>query len=401
MSLAQPGTGRRMVVVGGGLAGARACQQLRRAGFSGELTLVGAERHPPYDRPPLSKDVLVGKREDTTLPFDAAALEVDLRLGVRATGLDLAGRRVSTEVGELGYDALVIATGAWPVRLPGQGEQLTLRTVEDALVLRRRLEPGVRVVVIGASWIGAEVATAALARGCRVSCVEAGPAPVAQALGEEVGERLQAWWTGVDLRLRTAVQAVEPGAVALADGSQLPADVVVVGVGVRPETGWLAGSGLELERGVVVDEHLRASAPDVVAVGDVASRWSRRWATRLRVEHWDEAGAAPGVAARTLLHADADSPPPVHDPVPYFWSDQFGHKAQYVGHHTPADRLVWRQPADGRGFLAAWLRADGRLTAVLSVDRPRDNATARRAIAEGATPDPDRLADPAVPLATA
>jgi 3-phenylpropionate/trans-cinnamate dioxygenase ferredoxin reductase component len=182
----------------------------------------------------------------------------------------------------------------------------------------------------------------------------------------------------------------------LRDGRELPADVVVTGVGVRPTTGWLVDSGLELRRGVVVDEHLRTSDPDIVAVGDVAARWSPRWQAHVHVEHWDEAVTAPTAAARTLLHDPSSDELAPHDPIPYFWSDQFGHKVQYVGHHTADDTIVWRDPDDGTGRAVAWLTPDGRLTAVLAVDRPKELVQARRAIAAGASPDPQRLADPAI-----
>ncbi len=390
--MAVPADGR-IVVVGGGLATAHACQQARRQGFEGKLTVLSAERHPPYDRPPLSKAVLAGDIDDTALHFDPGALSVDLRLGVTATGID--GNRVRTADGDVVYDGLVIATGATPVRLPGQGEQLTLRTLDDALALRARLRTGARIVVIGASWIGAEVATAALARGCAVACIEAGPAPLAQALGTEVGTSLLGWWSDVDLRLDTKVAQIDPGEVHLADGDTLPADVVVTGVGVRPETRWLDGSGLELDRGVVVDEHLRASAPGVVAVGDVAARWSPRWQTRLRVEHWDDAIGGPVVALASLL---SDGFEPLHGPVPYFWSDQFGHKLQYIGHHTAADRLVRRGALDEPRRAVAWLDPDGRLTALLTVDKPKDLPQARKAIAAGMAPDTERLADPGIAI---
>jgi NADPH-dependent 2,4-dienoyl-CoA reductase/sulfur reductase-like enzyme len=340
----------RIVVVGGGLAGAHTCEQLRRRGHEGELILLAAEPYAPYDRPPLSKEVLRGERDDTTLPIDLAGLGVHITTHTAATGLDLENHVVHTYTtelvaglsaessGQIRFDGLVIATGASPITLPGPGKQFAVRTLDDACRLRERLTPGARVVVVGASWIGAEVATSALARGCSVTCVEADTAPVARTLGPEVGKRLIPWWDDVNLRLGSPVYRIEDGAVVLSDGTALAADVVVAGVGVRPDVAWLAGSGLELDRGVVVDEWLRA-APGVVAVGDVAAWWSRRYGARMRVEHWDDAVTGPAVAASSLLIA-ADpgecTDAALHDPVPYFWSDQFGHKLQYVGHHDPS-----------------------------------------------------------------
>ena len=376
----------RIVIVGGGLAAARTASALRRAGFAGSITMLAAEPHLPYDRPPLSKAVLKGVVDDTTLRFDHQALEVDVRCGVPATGLDLAGHVVHTPAGEVSFDKLVVATGARPVRLPGDAPQATLRSIDDARALRGNLVPGARVVIVGASWIGAEVATAALDHGCHVTCVEAGPAPLAQALGEEIGASLVPWWEGADLRLGATVAQIHPDGVDLADGSHLPADLVVCGVGVRPDTTWLEGSGLEIDRGVVVDEHLRTSDPSVVAVGDVAARWSPRYGARLRVEHWEDAAGAGAVAAGTLT-AQPGGPLPVHDPVPYFWSDQFGHKMQYVGWHMPGDRLA-ELPAAGRpGRTLAWSDGSDRVTAVLTIDRPHDSATARRVIAAGGSVD--------------
>lgn len=372
----------RIVVVGGGLAAARSCSALRRKGYDGELILIGAEPHLPYDRPPLSKDVLLGKRDSTDLPFDVEALAVRTLTGTTATSLDLRARVVGTTAGEVNFDGLVLATGANPLRLPGGGEQFVLRTIEDARALRARLQSGARVVIIGASWIGAEVATAALAVGCQVTCLEAGPAPLAQAIGAEVGRVLLPWWRDVDLRLDTAVTEVGDGEVLLADGSTVPADVVVTGIGVRPETDWLSGSGLEISRGIHVDEHLRASAPGVVAVGDVAARWSPRFGTRLPAEHWDEAATAPAVAVAALL-SDDGADLPVHDPVPYFWSDQFGHKVQYVGHHNPEDRVeIEVEDEDDPKPQVRWFDADGRMTAWLGVDRPRDLVKARMAVGQ-------------------
>ena len=371
----------RIAVIGGGLAAARACAALRRRGYEGELVLISAEHHLPYDRPPLSKDVLAGKRDSTTLSFDPEALSVQVRSGTTATGLDLKTRMVRTTAGDESFDGLVIATGADPVRLPGAGEQLVLRTLDEALALRSRLLSGARVVIVGASWIGAEVATAALAAGCQVTCLEAGPAPLAGALGTEVGRALLPWWRDVDLRLNTAVAEVRPGEVCLVDGTTVPADVVVTGVGVRPNTGWLAGSGLDLGRGVHVDEHLRASAPGVVAVGDVAARWSPRFNTRITSEHWDEAATAPAVAVASLLADECGGELPVHDPVPYFWSDQFGHKIQYVGHHGPDDRVeIEVDDADDPAPVVRWFDAEGHLTAWMGVDRPREMVKARMAV---------------------
>jgi NADPH-dependent 2,4-dienoyl-CoA reductase/sulfur reductase-like enzyme len=395
MTTAQLG---HVVVVGGGLAAARSCEQLREQGHAGRITLLGAETHLPYDRPPLSKDVLVGELDDTTLRVDYTSLDVTVRAGVRATGLRPTDRVLLTDVGEIPYDGLILATGADPIRMPGEGEQLTLRSIDDALTLRQRLVPGARVVVIGASWIGAEVATAARTRGCHVTCVELDALPLARLMGEGVGKRILEWWDGIDLRLGTAVRQVVPGGVELADGAVLDADLVVTGVGVRPATGWLEASGLELDRGVVTDEWLRA-APGIVAVGDVAAWWSRRYNTRMRVEHWDDASSGPGVAVAALLAPGLGEIPP-HDPVPYFWSDQLGHKLQYVGRHSEADNLIWRERENG-SWTALWLGADSRLSAALIADLPRENAQAQMAILRGLVLEPSLLTDPGVPLTKA
>ena len=386
---------QHVVVVGGGLAGARSVEQLRRRGFAGRITLVGEEHAPPYDRPPLSKAVLSGERDDTTLQVDFDALAIDFRPGVAATRLSLDDRVVDTSAGPIGFDRLVIATGSRPVQLPGRGEQVVVRTAADARRLRGRLNAGARVVIVGAGWIGAEVATAARARGCAVTVVESEAAPLSRVLGEEVGRRLLPWWDGIELLLGSGVEAVSEGGVLLTDGRYVAADVVVTGVGVRPVTGWLEGSGLEIDRGVVVDEWMRA-APGVVAVGDVAAWWSRRWNRRMRTEHWDDAASAPAVAAAALLAADLASMPP-YDPVPYFWSDQFGHKLQYAGVHSPDDKLIWRD--GGAAWAATWVDGAGRLTAVLVADRPKDFRQARLAIHTGSVIDVERLADPDIAIA--
>ena len=366
----------RVVVVGGGLATARLCAVLRRKKFRGSIVVVSAEDVPPYDRPPLSKEVLAGKRDDAALPFDVEKLEAELHLGTRATGLNTATRTLATSSGPVEYDALAIATGAAPVRLPGDGLQLTLRTLADALVLRSRLRPGARVVVAGASWIGAEVTTAALAAGCRVTCVEYGAEPFVGALGAEVGATLREWWSDVDLRTGTAIASVDPDGVRLADGDLLPADVTVTGIGVRPDLGWLADAGLTTDRGVVTDARCRTNLPGIVALGDVAQRWSRHTESHRLIGHWDEASMAATAAATSLLNwADG----PEHDPVPYFWSDLFGHKLQYVGAHAPTDLVSLHHNPDGSLARATWSR-DGVLTAWLGVDVPQDVVKARMAV---------------------
>ena len=381
-------------MVGAGLAGARTCEELRAQGFAGSVVLLGSEPHLPYDRPPLSKEVLLGDLDDTALEVPWERLDVDVRLGVSAVGL--APGVVSTTAGDVAYDGLVIATGARPLSLPGPGT--VLRTVDDALALRARLVRGARVVVVGAGWIGAEVATAAAARGCAVTVVDAGPSPLCVALGEEVGSLTTPWYAaaGVDLLLSTGVTAVEPDGVVLADGAVLPADVVVVGIGARPDVAWLEGSGLVVDRGVAVDEGLRASWAGVWAVGDCAAWQSRRFATRLRVEHWDDALTAPAAAVANLLGGDV-----LHDPVPYFWSQQLGHYLQHTGHAAGADAVVHRgEPGAPDGWSTAWLR-EGRLVALLGVDRPRDVVQARKRIASGDPVDATALADPGVAVRSA
>jgi len=227
--------------------------------------------------------------------------------------------------------------------------------------------------------------------------VEAGPAPIAAAVTAEIGLVTARWYdeAGVDLRLGVAVESVEPGGLALAGGGWLPADCVVTAVGVRPCVSWLAGSEVAVENGVVVDAGLRASVPGVYAVGDCAAFWSRRFGRRLRFEHWDVALHAPEVVAANVLGGDE-----AYDPVPYFWSEQFGRMVQYAGHHGDATQLVWRGSADAATWAACWLSGD-RLVAILTVDRPRDLVQARRLIADAPAVDPHLLTDPTTPLKAA
>ena len=397
----------RTVVTGAGLAGFRTVEELRRRGYSGQLTLIGAEDRPPYDRPPLSKRVLTDGI-DPSLNADFASLDVDFRPGETAVALEAPAPAAAaspaparparesaliTNRDKYPFDHLVLATGSVPVTLPGPGPQRVLRTYDDALALRALLRPGLRLAIVGAGWIGAELATAAAAAGCQVTVVEAGPAPLAGALGAAAGARTAPWYeqAGVELRTGTAVESVERGGLALA-GGWLAADEIVTAVGVRPAVSWLAGSGLVLDNGVAVDPGLRASLPGVYAAGDCAAFASLRFGVRLRVEHWETALHAPEVVAANIAGGAE-----VYDPVPYFWSEQFGRMVQYAGHHAAADRLVWRGDPDAATWSACWLSGDTRrLTAVLTVNRPRDLLQGRRLIAAGAEVDTARLADPAV-----
>jgi 3-phenylpropionate/trans-cinnamate dioxygenase ferredoxin reductase component len=382
----------RIVVAGGGLAGLRTVEELRTLGFAGAITLIGAESRPPYDRPPLSKQLMLGAVDDTSLRAELDSLGADIRLGERAEELD--HRRVRTDRGEYRFDRLVIATGARPVALQGPGRQRFLRTIDDALTLRETLLPGARLVIIGAGWIGAELATAAAAKGSEVTVVEAAAAPLAGGIGAEVGSRTAEWYAeaGVELRLGQAVESVQEGGLLLAGGGWLAADEIVTAVGVKPDVGWLVSSGVKLDNGVAVDEHLRSSVPGVYAVGDCAAFWSARFGRRMRPEHWDTALRAPAVLAANLTGAAQR-----YDPVPYFWSEQFGRMLQYVGDHRGADRLVWRDPGHGPHWAACWLAGE-RLVAVLTVGLPRDLQQGRRLIESAAPVDPDRVGDLSIPL---
>jgi 3-phenylpropionate/trans-cinnamate dioxygenase ferredoxin reductase component len=397
----------RIVVVGASLAGLRAAEELRSRGFAGPLTVVGAEPHLPYDRPPLSKQVLAGKVDPGAIelavstPGGRDGLDVDWLLGRRATGLDVAGRAVELDGGErLPFDGLVIATGATPRALPGTGELAgvhTLRTVDDCLAIRDDLDAGARhVVVVGAGFIGSEVAATCRGRGCDVTVLEALPVPLGRALGDEMGALLGDIHRdhGTEVRLGTGVAGFEGGdgrvaRVRLADGDALPADVVVVGIGVSPATGWLESSGLALDDGVVCDATTRV-APGIVAAGDVA-RWpSHRFGELMRVEHWDNAITMGQHAARRLL-ADLGTGDPAgaapYDPVPWFWSDQYDRKIQLAGRSSGADEvLVVDGSPDERRFVALYRRGD-RLAGVLAMNRPRPVMRFRGLVEAGASWD--------------
>ncbi len=396
--------GRTIVVVGASLAGLRAAEELRHQGFDGTVTVVGDEPHAPYDRPPLSKQLLAGEwpvdRLALTVGVDGGidALDLDWRLGTRAAALDLVGRRVVLAGGErVGYDGLVIATGAAPRELPGTGSLggvHTLRTLDDCLAVRADLDAGAgRVVVVGAGFIGSEVAATCRTRGCDVTILEALPVPLGRALGDEMGAALGDLHRdhGVDLRLGVGVAGFEGGdrveRVRLADDSAVDADLVVVGIGVTPNTGWLEGAGLALDDGVVCDATTLA-APGVVAAGDVA-RWpSHRFGELMRVEHWDNAITMGEHAARRLLaeppFSTGERSVGAYDPVPWFWSDQYDRKVQLAGRSSAADEVrVIDGSTDERRFVALYRRAD-RLVGVLAMNRPRLLMTYRNLVERGA-----------------
>ncbi|MGI5370570.1 NAD(P)/FAD-dependent oxidoreductase [Streptomyces iakyrus] len=405
----EPGSSapRRVVVAGAGMAGVQTAVALRERGFTGDVILLGAEPHQPYDRPPLSKAVLLGKAEGSAFDVDFEALGVELRLGCEVLGLRPADHELDTEDGPVPYDVLVVATGAEPVRLPGAegvpGVHL-LRTLDDAERLRPVLARKHDIVVVGAGWIGAEFATAAREAGCAVTVVEAAERPLAGALPAEVAAPMTGWYAdaGVTLRTHARVERVEPGAVLLDDGSRLSAGAVVVGIGARPATAWLAGSGIELgsHGEIVADEHLRTSVPDVYAVGDCASFPSGRYGERLLVHHWDNALQGPRTVAGNIVGRATGETPAVYDPVPYFWSEQFGRFVQYAGHHAAADTILWRGDPAGPAWTVCWLRGE-RLVALLAVGRPRDLAQGRRLIESGTAMNPVLLADPARPMKAA
>ena len=402
-----PSPGRRVVVVGAGMAGVQTAVALREQGFTGTVTVIGAEPHQPYDRPPLSKAVLLGKSEGSAFDVDFEALGIELHLGCEVLGVRPGEHELDTETGPVPYDVLVLATGAEPITLPGTegvpGVHL-LRTLDDAERLRPVLARQHDIVVVGAGWIGAEFATAAREAGCAVTVVEAADRPLAGALPAEVAAPMAAWYAdaGAELRTHARVAHIEPGAVVLDDGSRLPAGAVVVGIGARPATAWLAGAGIELgtHREVVADAQLRTSAPDVHAVGDCASFPSGRYGERLLVHHWDNALQGPRTVAANIIGETTGEPPAVYDPVPYFWSEQFGRFVQYAGHHTAADTTLWRGDPHGPAWSVCWLR-ESRLVALLAVGRPRDLAQGRRLIEAGTPMDPELLADPARPMKTA
>jgi len=366
------------VIVGAGFAGAKAAETLRQEGFDGRIVLLGNEPVRPYERPPLSKDFLQGKAT-----FDDAAVheegfyaqhDVELLTGTSAAGLDTAAHRLTLDSGEtLEYDRLLIATGAVPRRPPIPGADLdgvqVLRSFADAQALRERLEAGGRLAVIGAGWIGCEVAASARTVGAEVTLVEQAATPLEGVLGAELGGFFADLHrrNGVNLLTGAGVERIEgDGAVRgirLADGTEAACDTVVIGVGVAPDTRLAEAGGLEIDNGVATDAQLRTSAPDVFAAGDVANAQHPRYGRRVRVEHWANALEQGSAAGRAMLDKlDA------YTLLPFFFSDQYDVGMEYFGLHGRDDRLVVQGELGAESFRASWQAADGQVTAAMHVN---------------------------------
>ncbi|ALC24787.1 NAD(P)/FAD-dependent oxidoreductase [Streptomyces pristinaespiralis] len=401
---------KAFVIVGAGLAGAKAAQTLREEGFDGPLVLIGAESEHPYERPPLSKGYLLGKEERDTVyvhpPRWYAENRVDLRLGTAVTAVDPAAHEVTLADGSrIGYAKLLLATGSSPRRLtvPGAGLDgvLYLRRLADSDRIKEAFSAASRVAVIGAGWIGLETAAAARAAGAEVTVLEAAELPLLRVLGREVSQIFAELHTdhGVDLRCGVQVAGItgaggRADGVLLADGSRVDADVVVVGVGITPDTGLAAAAGLETDNGIRVDSRLCTSDPDIHAAGDVACAFHPLLGKHIRVEHWANALNQPQTAARAMLGQDV-----TYDRVPYFFTDQYDLGMEYTGYVEPGgyDQVVFRGRTEAREFIAFWL-AGGRVLAGMNVN-VWDVTDPIRALVTSAQPvDAARLADPGVPL---
>ncbi|KUG61584.1 pyridine nucleotide-disulfide oxidoreductase [Kocuria rosea subsp. polaris] len=371
-----------LVIVGASLAGLSAARAARSLGFAGRLVIIGDDPQRPYDRPPLSKDFLAGRLgiEDLALETDDEALEAEWVLGTRAASFDATTRLVHLEDGRsVRADGLVIATGASPRSLPqiaGAANVVSLRTLADAQKLRGLLAHGRRLVVVGAGFIGAEVASTAHALGLEVTVLEKSPTPLCGPLGTELGGAVAGLHerAGVELVCGVDIEDFEltggsVSAVRLAGGRVLPADVVVVGIGAVPNTAWLEGSGIELGNGVLCDAVGATSIPGVVAVGDCAAWWDPRTGRHHRVEHWTGAAERPAVAVGALLGVDRAGLPAVKPP--YFWSDQYGTRLQFAGDASRADRVAYEHGGPDQDSLLAVYYSGNEPVAVLAWNQTR------------------------------
>jgi 3-phenylpropionate/trans-cinnamate dioxygenase ferredoxin reductase component len=394
------------VIVGAGMGGGKAAETLREEGFDGRIVLLGTEPEPPYERPPLSKDYLRGESEraGTFLQEEPGWYDehaVELRTSATVESLDVGGHAVVLAGGErIGYDALLLATGAEPKRPPIPGADLdgvhVLRTLEDSDALRAVLEQGGRLVIVGAGWIGCEVAASARQRGLDVAVVEPQAVPLEAVLGTALGGFYRDVHAdhGVALHLGTGVEAIEGAGraerVRTSDGTTLDADAVLLAVGVAPRTA-LAEAVVDVDNGILVDAGLRSSAQGVFAAGDVANHDHPLFG-RLRVEHWANALEQGPTAARAMLGQDV-----TYDRVPYFFSDQYDVGMEYAGHSRPGDEVVFRGDPATREFIAFWLR-DGRVAAGMNVNVWDVNEHIQELVRSGASVDAARLRDPDVAL---
>jgi 3-phenylpropionate/trans-cinnamate dioxygenase ferredoxin reductase subunit len=400
---------RTFVIVGAGLAGAKAAQELRERGFDGRVVLVGAEPERPYERPPLSKDYLRGESEREKAHVHPAGFyeekEIDLETGSAVAAIDPGASRVLLEGGrELAYDRLLLTMGAEPRRLPIPGADLDgihyLRTFADADALRTRLEAGAgRVAVVGGGWIGSEVAASARQRGLEVTVIDPLALPNERIFGTEVGSfyRDVHAENGVEMRLGRGVEAFEGdravAGVRLSDGAQVECDFAVVGVGVAPRIELARDAGIEVENGIVVDEHLLTSAPNIYAAGDVANAWHPFYERRIRVDHWANALNQGPAAARSMLGEDVS-----YERIPYFFSDQYDVGMEYSGYAERWDEVVLRgDPGASEGFVAFWLH-DGRVLAGMNVNVWDVNQHVKELIRARRPVDTRALADPGTPL---
>jgi 3-phenylpropionate/trans-cinnamate dioxygenase ferredoxin reductase subunit len=400
-------------IVGAGLAGAKAAEALRAEGFDGNVVLLGAEPHRPYERPPLSKAYLQGSADRDTVfvhpPEWYADHRIDLRVDTTVTAVDRhAHGLVTADRNRLRYDKLLLTTGSTPRRLPVPGADLGgihyLRSLDDSDHLKAALQPGTRVVIIGAGWIGLETAAAARTAGAEVTLLEHAELPLLAVLGPQLARVFADLHTdhGVDLRCDAAVTAIRPdpadpataGTVLLADGTELPADVVIVGVGITPNIELARSCGLNVDNGILTDEHLRTSDNDILAAGDVANAYHPLLGRQLRVEHWANALHQPVVAAKTMLGQTA-----TYDRLPYFFTDQYDLGMEYLGYTDPDgyDQVVIRGDTASREFIAFWLH-HGHVVAGMNVNVWDVTEPIRALIQSGEQVDATRLSDPAIPL---
>jgi 3-phenylpropionate/trans-cinnamate dioxygenase ferredoxin reductase subunit len=396
----------RFVIVGAGLAGAKAAETLRHEGFDGRLILIGDEPERPYERPPLSKDYLRGEVTDKPYVHQAsfyADNDIELLTSTRVTGIEIGTRELLLEGDRrLGYDRLLLTTGAVPRRLDVPGSKLDgihyLRTVADSQRIGERIERGQRLVVVGSGWIGAEIAASARQKGCDVTMIEMGSLPLERVLGPEVGQAYLDLHRGhgVEFLPETTVERFDGDGsverVLTRDGAVLETEFVVVGVGVAPRTGLVETAGLEISDGVLVDEHLETSVPGVFAAGDVANAHHPFYGRPLRVEHWANALNQGPIAARAMLGKSAS-----YEEIPYFFSDQYDTGMEYSGYATEWDEVVFRGDVSAHEFVAFWIK-DERLVAGMNMNVWDVSDPIRELIRSRRRLDRRELADPEVSL---